>query len=267
MTDALALAFAEDQISVEERERRVASALHAGRLQQLADLVADLQLPADHPATRLLPVGAHAAAGTAGTAGTGWGRGPKVALAVAGTLGVLAVVGAVVDGADEERDVRPMTADGYRLFVAEYDEKFGSTEAYRAELLEEYVSVVVPVDGGEGRYRNYYWDDDGFSYADNGGTVPEGAVTLDLADVDADRLVENLERALDSLQVEDPEPGRVIVDDAFDPGYYRAVNGLGYRAPVPPHVQITVTNEFSEQGSLATDLSGDEVLATTPFAG
>jgi len=265
--DALSIAFSESQISSEERERRVTSALGSRGLYELGGLVSDLQLPPDHPAAELTRAPEPATPRPAGGR-TGGGRpdGSRRNALLAGGVGLAAVAALVVlveSGSDAE-ETRPLTAEGFARFVDDYRDEFGTTEVLHAEVMEEYISVRVPVEGGAGRWRFYNYDEDGFS-PNSGGTAPEGTATVDLADVDVDRLVENQGTALDTLGVEEPEIGRVVIADDFDAGLYRAVSGLDFEVPVPPHVQIFVTNEFTEQGSLATDLAGTEVLQENPF--
>jgi len=258
--DALSIAFSESQIGSDERERRVTAALGAGGLDELRGLISDLQLPDEHPAADLVRVPQPETPQPKG-------RRKALALGAAGLAGIVGLFVVAGFGSDQEpEDVRPLTAAGFERFVDDYRAEFDTTEAVQVEVMEEYVSVHVPVAGGDGRWRSYYYDDDGFT-PNSGGTAPEGTATVDLVDVDADRLVENQQTALETLDVEDPEVMRVVIADDYDASLYLTLSGQDLDAEVPPHVQIFVSNEFNEQASLATDLAGTEVLQEDPFVG
>lgn len=264
--DALSLAYSDGQIGPEEHEARVARALAAVQLAELRPLIDDVQLPDSHPAAALLAAPPSPPTRTPAPTTHGPGR-SRVAWSVV-AVGALLVGGAMVagvgDSASESLDVRPRTAAGLSLLIEDYEEEFGTTEAVQVELFEEYAAVLVPADGGDGRFVRYYYDDDGFSEQE-GGSAADAVDLVDLAAVDVDALVGNIDVARDTLEVEEPEIQRVVIADDYDPSLYQALGDLDFESDVPAHVLIVVSNQFSEMGSLATDLGGDSILLDRPF--
>lgn len=103
------------------------------------------------------------------------------------------------------------------------------------------------------------------SSARPGGNLPEADPDLvDLSDLDAARLVSNVETAASTLGVAGDLQVTVKVTDAY-PTMLNATVDPG--DPVPPHVEILLSNRFMETATLTTDLSGREVLRKDAFAG
>ena len=73
---------------------------------------------------------------------------------------------------------------------------------------------------------------------------------MDLADLDADRLVDNIRTARGALRVELGRLGRAVLSRCGDD---------------PAVVTIRITNQFNETGSLTTAPSG-EILGREPHA-
>ncbi len=141
---------------------------------------------------------------------------------------------------------------GFRLFLTDYRERFGTSKVVDLTFYDDYVIVRVPVPG---KARNTGW-----RYAD--GTFVEfgpatanfpGVAVLDVAELDVAKLVRNVATALRTLGVEDGRVSHI---------------GLTYRPTFDdvPNVNIYVSNTFSKSGYLATTLGG-RVERAYPYRG
>lgn len=136
-----------------------------------------------------------------------------------------------------------LTESGIRSFLAAYRAKFGTSQVVELTMYDDYVIVRVPVPGKKRNSGWYYRNDQGWS--DFGGVSANfpGIQPVDTARINVPALVRNIERARRTLNVESPSLTYVNVDHRpqFDDR---------------PNVDIYVSNEFHENGYLATRLNG-----------
>lgn len=279
VVDALGTAYSQGQIGPLEHEKRVGKALQAVRLVELERVVADLHLPEDHPALeavhrarRTVPARFTTPAPPAPRGMPRWQRVLVGAAAVVGGAAVLlvgiGVVASVTDDAADEPKPPVQTVEGMAELVEAVGEEFGSPEVIAAEIHDTWAYVLIPAGGN--RFERYTWSRDGEGFSRHqGGTVNDARPDLvDLADVDAEQLVENIERARAELGVEDVDDVQVTVTDAYGGTMLNVREELaadGADPDVPAHVEIAVSNDFGERATLATDLTGDRVLDRSPY--
>lgn len=285
VVEAITLAYVDGQIEAADRDERVARALTSTTIDGLRPLVADLQFP-EH---LRLPDGAEHTPAPPALPRTGrprsWAesrqrfressRWEKAAVVTAVAVLPTALVTSAVlggDGAGDELDLH--SAAGIERFVEDLEAEFGTTEVLELELNDTWARVYVVEGDGRYRYHTYgsSWDPDdaevGFRDGGSGGTTQDDDPDLvDLADLDADRLVANIERARSELGVDGDVDVAVIVADE------RMATDFGTQEPfatgeedAPPHVEIEVSNEYMETATLTTDLTGVRYLARDPLA-
>lgn len=269
VTETLTAAYVDGQIDATEHERRIGQALAARRIQDLAGLTSDLQSPV---------VAAEPVTGVSQNRRPWTPRIPPERVtprippervgAVVGAIGVVAaiLVGVVVYSAN--RDATPeqgfaLTDQGVSTFLADFEAEFNTTQAIRVEFFEEYVLVRMPTPDGKPRFAEYSYDGDeqGFSKW-SAGTFPTSQGLIDLAELDVDRLLANVDRAEQTLGVEDGQVQQVVVTDL--PSQYAFTDDYE-ELELPAHAEIVVRNEFNEMGVLITDLAGDRDLTSREF--
>jgi len=257
--ETLNAAFADGRLTDAERTLRVGRALTAVTRRDLAGLLGDLE-----------PRPAPASSSVADPAGDRRTRGLLLVVLAAVVLVGFAIAGVLSAGTSEGEAGGPAetvdvvdpvaspaaselhTVDGYRTFVEAVREKFGSSTVVEAVLYPDYASVTVPVDGSPNRVERWYYRT---GFDDN--TVQRSTrssseqVDVDLADVDAARLVEHLVEAPKALNVADSTNRYAII------GRQPAGADVGYA--------IYVSNEYSESGYWRFTLDGRE-QDRRPFA-
>lgn len=262
--DALGAAYADGQIDEHEHGLRVSRALTAVELQTLRAQIYDLQVPEDHPAHHLMdlehvPIRTSTPAGRPGRGFRWW--------YVAGAAAVAAAVGIGVasdrsdDGSD---DLDLLTVGCLEEMIDDIEDRFGGSEVVAVELHDSWAWVRVPADGGGARYDLYTYSEDGFSEHQGGSLATADPDLVDLHDLDLERLVANVEDAPARLGVDgEVETVVDVTDDYLSTSYASGVDADP--ATTPAHVEITVTNEYMETASMATDLDGRRVLHEAPF--
>ena len=262
--EALTGALVDGQLTPEQHDKRVSAALRARRIGTLGRLLEGVQLADDHPVAPLVAVATFAPMKReipeqpAAKRDKRWTTKAKIALCAPVVLAVALVVGFNLGSDEPASPPDNLSVAGIEQLVADVEEEFGSTEVVSIEVTEDYVSVLVPSDSGEGRFERYsYRTDLGFSPG-LGGTIKDiDLAVIDLADLDADVVMGRVEEARSDLGVEDVSEVRVVVSDTQQ-GTAFAQEFAG--EDVPPHVEVDVSNDFQEAAWLATDLSGDQVL-------
>lgn len=256
--DVIEAAYVDGQLGEADRELRVSRALTAETLDELDGLTRDLQ---NRPAPAVPAPVAPAAAARVPARGPGPGVGKAVgvvaAMAFLGALltsmqaeeqwagGMLEEPTAVVPWAEvEEAGAEPgfqMTPRRLREVVAAYESEFGTREAYEVVFFPRRVVVQVPVPGRRPRSERWTWD--GAWTQDAGAAaVPGTRQRVDIGDVDAGRLVDNVATARRALGV---EKGRFT---------HALLTRTGQE---PAELTIHVGNQFNESGHLSTTPGGD----------
>ncbi|KQZ70279.1 DUF1707 domain-containing protein [Nocardioides sp. Root151] len=267
VVDALSGAFADGQIDAADHDRMVSSALRADRLDSLVAVLDEVQVPERHPANALVTkVQAPAVRRTPGHSRAAT-VGATVAVLVGGFVALLVVVG-LMDRDDEPGDEPVLTATALEALVADVEDDLGTTEVLAVETHGTYADVLVPTDEGRGRFDRYSYDpgaDDTLTESTGGRVGTADPELVDLADVDLDRLLENVEEAGSDLGVDGAQEFTVTIasgDWGSSLTYAPEFEGK----ELPPHVEISVSNDYMESGRLVTDLSGAKVLLRAPFA-
>lgn len=242
-------AYAEGQLTTQQREDRVHRALVATHLGDLDQVTADLQTSESE------------APKSAESAPTGWwertSRRTKVAIAgvllVAIGSGVaVAEMGGGPDSAPvavETSSYVPATADGVAGLIADQKAEFGTTKSYGVNLQRELSMVEVPTQDGRARYQQ--WTVAGGDFEKNGEVTGAGDhIEFDLAEVDLKALEQQIDRAWKTLGVPEPTHATLVIQhwDQDD----------------EPRISINVTNKYEEYGYVVTDLGG-RVIEERPF--
>ncbi len=270
VVDALSSAFADGQITAKDHERRVGTALRARRESVLTNLLRDIRLPDGHPARELVeppreatPVPPLRPRERRRLPGLAAGAG----LAVAGGVALLVVVGVVDTVTDDSGDPAPtvLSAQGIAKLVDDVDEEFGTTEVIAVDFKQTWADVLVPAEPGSGRYLRYtYSADDAFSESQGGTLGADDPALVDLADLDVEELMDNVEQARTDLGVDDVTEVTAIVTEAYGDSSF-STSFIADGEDAPPHVEIEVGNEFRETAWVATDLGGTRELARNDF--
>ena len=262
--DVIEAAYVDGQLGEQDRELRVSRALVAETLDELEGLTRDLQnrpVPASpRTSTPVAPGPARQAVPSSISAGKVLGT----AAAVLVGLGVLAVLAAGQSAQQPSEYSMPtprgmtgsvdspgftLKAASVRDFVDSYQARFGSLEPYEVTFFPRRVVVQVPLPGPSPRFEVWSWAGTWTKDADQSALV-EPHARVDLADLDADRLVDNIRTARGALRVEQGRLGRAVLSRSGDD---------------PAVVTIRITNQFNETGSLTTAPSG-EILGRKPHA-
>lgn len=259
--DAIEAAYADGQLGDADRDLRVSRALTAETLDELHLITRDLQ---NRPAPVVVrdpePVPAPPVrARTDGAAGTVAGL---VAALIVG-VGFVSVL-AAGQSSDESTGIavpapEPFTASrvptyamkaaGVRDFVDAYRDRFGPNEPYEVTFFPRRAVAQVPLPGPGPRYEVWSWDGTWTRDA-TGATLGDPHARVDLGELDAGRLVDNVRLARTALRVERGRLGRAV---------------LGRSGDDPAVVTIRITNTFNETGSLTTTPAG-EILGRQPYA-
>lgn len=278
--EAITLAYVDGQIGAADRDERVSRALTTSSLDGLRPLLADLQVPSH---VRLPePDGAKASAPARVASKRGrsysWAesrlrfqqasRWEKTVLLAAVVGGPLALLAAVAVGADDQPAAIDLhSAPGIEQLVDDVEDEFGSTQVLEVELHDTWARVFVPIEG-TARYRHYTYGnsdarftDTEFSDSGQGGTTEDAAPDLiDLAALDAARLAGNIEQARLDLGVEgDVDVMVTLADERMATDFSARGRFASGERDMPAHVEISLVNEFFEEASLTTDLSGQEL--------
>lgn len=277
--EAIEEAWVDGELGEQDRELRVARALTAETLDELAALTRDLQhQPAPVVVRRSQPVVVAAdptPPATSALAQTepevshrvmGGIAAAIVAVAVVGTLGFARdpssiAQGTAVDvpvevwgdgGTGVDRGFRMRPRD-LREAAAAYESRFGTSEAYRVDYRPRSVVVQSPAGRSGDRVATWVWDGTTWTRqadSETGSTTAPATGTVDIAEVAPGPLVDNVRVARGALRVEDGRFTRATVLVGED------------GAPV---VEIHVSNTFNEAGFLTTTPAG-EILRRDPYA-
>ncbi|QIX26787.1 DUF1707 domain-containing protein [Nocardioides sp. JQ2195] len=256
--DALSAAHADGQLDRAEHEGLMTEVMVAEDVDDLRAALADLQLPSDHPAQRLLAPGARTR------------RALDRVLMGAGTI-LLLLIGAalfvtvVEDGPDPwPEPVAMMEEPAVDRAFSEIREELGTTEVIAADIRESRVDFQLPDDTGAGRYTSWHWDGHELRESGPGAMDVARPKVADLEDVDLTRLFANLGRAVRMLKGQ----GEVSTDITINGGSWPSVLNIEDHPDTPgspPHVEIVVrTANSGDSATLVTDLSGREVLLRSP---
>lgn len=259
--DVIEAAYVDGQLGEQDRELRVSRALVAETLDELDGLTRDLQnrpVPASPPTpTPVAPAPARPGVRPA----IGAGRLLGIVAAALGCVGVLAVLAAGQSAQQPSEYSVPtpqaitgstgftMKAASVRELVGSYEARFGSLEAYEVTFFPHRVVVQVPLPGPSPRFEVWSWDGTWTKDADQAALV-EPHARVDLGDLDASRLVDNIRTAKGALRVEQGRLGRAVLSRSGDD---------------PAVVTIRITNRYNEVGSMTTTPSG-EILGREPHA-
>lgn len=250
--DALSAAYADDQISDEEHERRVAQAIRADKVSELVALIDDLQL-SEGPAKDLTTEAPQARPPT-----PAW----KIILRAFGVVALIAVVITVIavwtdDSSVERLDMR--TEENLEHMVEAVDKEFGTTDVVSAEIGDTSTGIRVPA--GAGRYDTWSFNHRGLEKYDAGrGRLPEDVTLVDLADLDMARLLDNLEWAEKNLGLKEVESSSIEIAPGPVPDSRRDAD-----VPVTEgHAWSRVWSPYDEVGLMYTDLAGN-ILVRQPY--
>lgn len=242
-------AYAEGQLTTEQREDRVHRALLATHMGDLDQVTSDLQR-----AESAVPekVGAAPDSWWARTS-----RRTKVVIAAALLLVVGGGVAITQMGEDDpttqtqtQQYFVPATAEAVERLIADQEAEFGTTKSYGVNLQAQLSTVAVPTDDGRARFQMWKPLPDGGFESSGEITGAGDQIEFDLADVDLDALDQQIESAWTTLEVPDPTHATVVIHhwDQHD----------------EPRISINVTNEYEEYGYVVTDLAG-KVIEHRPF--
>ena len=261
-------AYVDGQLTGDERDARVASALGARTLVQLGRVTTDLQAPKPPPATPPTPAPPpgfrEQLRRNSEKQREEWRRVPRWQKVTIGALATLCIGGLGASIAFGERpDDRAssatkaqagvsLTAKGMSGFVSSYESKFGTTRVVSATLATDNVVIDVPTSDGKARHEEWRYRDDEFTLVADARANAEGQGPIELDDIDLARLEDNIADAKRTLGVESPTSVLVWVERE-----YREQR---------PSVRIQVSNTFQETAMLITDLDGQEVFDRTPFS-
>lgn len=269
--EVLEAAYVDGQLGAEDRELRVSRALQAETLAELDMITRDLQ---GRPAPPVPVAPTRVTAAPRPTPSSGARSMNKVGVGAVGSvlLGIAffaATASSMQDQDDwavgstevyeedlweqlEAAEHQPgfsMEARRVREFVTAYEAEFGTLEAFEVGFFPRRVGVQVPVSAERPRYERWTWDGQWTQHTDASAVIgPYGRV--DLGEVDARRLVENIATARGALRV---ERGR----------FSHAV--LTRSAGDPAELNIYITNTFHESGYLSTTPAG-EILRRHPYS-
>ena len=221
---ALREALVDGQLAQEEFDARMAAVLAAKRVGELTKLTADLQQPSPQ-----------ALRSAALSTRPRWQRvfGPAIIVLVV-ALGLAGIEGLTRLGGDNQGiesdeggsigfpglnfpgnpDLH--TADGMRQFVADVEERFGTTETLRAVIYPEYVVMWMPQSADPTRVDTHYYDGNFDEPSPAGTRDPEAEPLFDLADVDVDALALLILQAPDAVGIDEPESTYAVIDRRFE---------------------------------------------------
>lgn len=230
-------AYAEGQLTTDQREDRVHRALVATHLGDLQQITSDLQ-PGEPAA--LAPQGR-------------WQRmSRRTKLGIAAAVLALGVGGVFVaeqiggndstSVSEQESYVVPATADAVEGLIADQMSEFGTTKSYGISLQSQLSTLRVPTGDEYARYQEWSPVVDG-SFEANGDVRGAGdQIEFDLADVDLDALARHIATARATLDVAEPAHTILVIHH--------------WAEDDQPTISITISNEFEETGYLVTDLAG-----------
>ena len=263
-------AYVDGQLGDLDRELRVSRALSAETLDELESLTRDLQnrpvpvrVPVVPAPAAPAPVRSARPRRTGGLSGVGAAAAGAVLLAVVGTLMASTQESDWVGGSSTEI-VRvpspvptPLGRDGtfsfsqrgVRELVAAYDARF-PRDPYELTIFPRRAVAQVPLPGPGSRFQVWVWDG---TWTRDGepATLAAPRAPVDLAELDAGRLVDNVRLARDAVRVEDGHLGRVV---------------LTRTGEEPALLTIRVTNRYGETGELVTTPAG-EIVSRDRFRG
>lgn len=276
--EAIEEAWVDGELGEQDRELRVARALTAETLDELAALTRDLQhQPAPVVVRRSQPVVVAADPTPPPTPPVAVPSDPGVqpdvphgamigiavavvAVAVLGTLGFAGAPSQEAQGTSVEvpvgvwGDGRSGVERGFRMKVrdlrevaADYESRFGTREVFRVDYRPRSVVVQSPAGRSGDRVATWVWDGTAWTRQPDGGA--QATATFDIAEVAPGPLVDNVRVAREALRVENGRFSRATVVVGED------------GAPV---VEIHVSNTFNETGFLTTTPAG-EILRRDPY--
>jgi hypothetical protein len=256
-------AYVDGQITDADRDLRVGNALRAGTLGELQLIVRDLQPDPDAPppgsragAPRTRPL--IAAAGVAGVLLAAWAAAHALGSDDDGSTDGPAATATWTQAAGQ--DPTPtgdptlgytMSPAGVRAFIVAYEQQFGTSEVLDAVLYaDDRILLEVPVRGKAKRHEDWTYNGE-FTQDDDATANGPFDVPLDLRDLNAKLLFENIERARAVLNVEGAAFTHVNLTDGGPFDEVAVAN-------------IYVANDFSESGYLRTALTGT-ILRRYPY--
>jgi hypothetical protein len=264
--EVIETAYVDGQLGDADRELRVSRALTAQTLDELDALTLDLQNQPAPVVVAPAPPPRPARTATASTDSSSMG---KLGGVVGAVLVGLVFIGAVSSMHSAEEDWASstdyaevpweqaevatsapgfsMTTRGVRELVGAYEAEFGTREAHEVVLHPRRVVVLVPADADRPTPERWVWDG-AWSQAVESVRVDSSRPRVDLGSIDARRLVENIRTARGALRVEDGRFSRAVLT----------------RQGEDAVLEIHVSNQFNESGSLVTTPDG-EILRREPF--
>lgn len=256
--EVIEAAYGTGQLGDADRDLRLSRARSAETLDELDGLTRDLG-PTARTTIAPVPRATRPAGRARYTGGVLAGLGVFVALVAAGVTGVVALAMFAVTGTPETVtspgvEVAPapveevseeasfeMTASHVRRFVAAYEKKFGTPEAYEVVFFPQRVGVQVPVRGSRPRMERWTWDG-AWRQDSTASAVIGGTQRVDAGAIDVRRMFANIATARRTLDVEGAR-------------FTHAV--LTRRSTDPAALNIYVANDFNESGHLSTTPSGE----------
>jgi hypothetical protein len=262
--DVIEAAYVDGQLGEADRELRVSRALVAETLGELDGLTRDLQnRPAPAVPRTTAPVASPSAASASAAAHSVALRVVGVAAAIIVGMGVLAVFAAAPapealsgDSVAVPREVAApagwddftMDAASVREFVRSYAARFGSFEPHEVTFFPRRVVVLVPLPGPSPRLEVWAWDGEWTKEADRA-ALDDPHERVDLRELDARRLADNVRTARGALGVEQGRFGRAVLSRSGDD---------------PAVVTIRITNQLDETGTMTTT-PGGEIVGRQPY--
>lgn len=237
-------AFADGQLSAEDREDRTARALTATTMTQLRNLVQDLQT--DRPLERSAEPKPDRSRQPATSR-----RGVLALIggAAALTLGLGVWAGWRTIHPTEDTDLT--TPEDFADLVAAYEAKFETTDTLRAVIYPDYAVLEVPLRGSAPRHETWVYRDGSWTESGSASANSSDTGLVDLGDVDAAALAGSVRAAIETLNVEKPDNRYFIIDHSTT-------------FETEPMISVYLSNKYGESGYLLTTLSG-AVVATHPY--
>jgi hypothetical protein len=268
--EVIETAYVDGQLGEQDRELRVGRALAAETLDELEALTRDLQNRPAQVAVAPVPAAAPRSPARATASADSSSAGKAVGLVVAALVG-LVFIGAVSSMHSAQEDWASstdyaevpweqaeaatsapgfsMTNRGVRELVGAYEAEFGTREAHEVVLYPRRVVVLVPMDANRPTPERWLWDG-AWSQVVESVRIDRARPRVDLGSIDARRLVENIRTARGALRVEDGRFSRAVLT----------------RQGEDAVLEIHVSNQFNESGSLTTTPDG-EILRRQPYEG
>ena len=240
-------AYAEGQLDHSEHTARVAKAMAAKTLGELASLTDDLQLQPQPRVDLRKPRPQVAFVDRIRRVDRkSW---VIIAAIVAAIVAVIATV-LVVQEALDSPDL--FTVDGFDTMVSDAREHFGDTRFDSANIFQDYAVLTRSKEGSPDRSVSYTYRHRDFDEWTKGTRETEHTI-VDLADVNVAAVLALLDSAPKTLHVDDPTSRSITIGSVFG----------DYIPMFNQEVSISLSNEFNEHGKLDATLDG-KVKKVTP---